>query len=412
VAPKPTLLIISQVYPPDPAAVGPYLADAGAEMARRGYRVVVLTSANGYDDSSMRYPRRERRDGVEVRRLSLSSFGKSSLGVRLLAQSFFLLRATVAGLALGKLAGVLVSTSPPFCGLAGVVIGRLRRIPVTYWLMDLNPDQAIAMRWIGDRSIAARVFERINRAILKQATQVVVLDRFMAERVFRKLDVRDKTTILPPWPHVDAVECIPHEENPFRRDHGLEGRCVVMYAGNHSPVNPIRTLLDAAARLQDDPRLLTVWIGGGGGKAEVEEAVARGVRNVRSLPYQPFDRIRFSLSAADVHAVSLGDEVVGIVHPCKAYGAMAMSRPLLFFGPRPCHVSELIEKHGIGWQVRHGDVEGAVRVLREILATPRGELEAMGRRAGEVVAESLSRTRLMGEFCDLLQAGLPRPEAT
>ncbi|MBL8758119.1 MAG: hypothetical protein JNK35_06795, partial [Phycisphaerae bacterium] len=118
-----TFLIISQVYVPDPASVGQHVADAAAEMARRGYRVIVYASARGYDDPSRRYPAREHLNGVEVRRLPLSSFGKGSIAIRLLAQWIFLAQAVVRGLFTRGLAGVMVSTSPPFCGVGGAIIG-------------------------------------------------------------------------------------------------------------------------------------------------------------------------------------------------------------------------------------------------------------------------------------------------
>ena len=54
-----TLLVVSQVYPPDPAAVGQHLADATEEMVRRGWRVVVYTARRGYDDPSVLYPSAE-----------------------------------------------------------------------------------------------------------------------------------------------------------------------------------------------------------------------------------------------------------------------------------------------------------------------------------------------------------------
>ncbi len=140
---KRTFLVISQVYVPDPASLGQHVADAAAEMARRGYRVIVYTSARGYDDPAKVYPRRETLNGVDVRRLALSSFGKSSIAVRLLAQSLFVVQAVLRGLFTRNLCGILVSTSPPFCGVAGVLISVWRRIPLKYWLMDLNPDQMI-----------------------------------------------------------------------------------------------------------------------------------------------------------------------------------------------------------------------------------------------------------------------------
>ena len=74
-----TILLISQTFPPDAAAVGQHFGDVARELARRGYSVTVLTSARGYDDPTVVYPLRERTvDGVDIRRMRLSSLGKQS----------------------------------------------------------------------------------------------------------------------------------------------------------------------------------------------------------------------------------------------------------------------------------------------------------------------------------------------
>jgi glycosyltransferase involved in cell wall biosynthesis len=404
---RPTFLIISQVYVPDAASVGQHIADAAAEMARRGNRVIVYASANGYDDPSKVYPRRETLDGVDVRRLPFSSFGKSSIAVRLAAQWIFLVQAFVRGLVTRRLAGIMVSTSPPFCGVAGAWLSRLRGVPVKYWLMDLNPDQMVALGKLRPTSLPVKVFDAFNRSILRRASSIVMLDRFMLERVKRKgVSVEHKTVIMPPWPHADERVDVAHADNPFRAAQRMDGKFVVMYSGNHSPANPLATLLDAAKRLEDEPRLVFYCIGGGGGKKEVEQRIASGARNIVSMPYQPLETLKFSLSAADVHVVSIGNEVVGIVHPCKVYGAMAVGRPILLLGPDPSHVSDLIGEHRIGWHIAHGDVDGAVRTLRAMLETPQEELRAMGERARAVVGSTLSKPALMGRFCDVLEEGL------
>ena len=406
---KPVFLIISQVYVPDPAAVGQYVADAAAEMARRGYRTIVYTSRNGYEDSDKVYPRREVIDGVEVRRLPWSSFGKGSVKIRLIAQIIFLLQAMLRGIFIPGLRGLMVSTSPPACGIGGAIVSLVRRVPVKFWVMDLNPDQLVVMNVVGPKSFAVRLFDAFNLAILHQASDIVVLDSFMFDRVQRKADVGHKMHVLPPWPQEGVVQSIPHAENPFRQEHVPAGKLVLMYSGNHTPANPLTTLLVAAQRMSDEPRLLVICVGGGQGKKEVQAFIDAKAKNLVSLPYQPLSQIKYSLSAADVHVVSMGDDMVGIVHPCKVYGAMAAARPMLLLGPAECHISEIIEKHNLGWRIDHGDAVGAERIMRTILATPAEELHAMGQRAAAVVAEGLNRKHLLGRFCDVLQRGLPVP---
>jgi glycosyltransferase involved in cell wall biosynthesis len=397
-----TLLVISQVYAPDPAAVGQHVADAAEEMVRCGWRVIVYTSARGYDDPSRRYLRRERRGGVEVRRLPLSSFGKRSIAVRLVAQFLFLAQAVARGVWTRELRLVLVSTSPPFAGLGGSLIAWLRRVPLVWWVMDLNPDQMIAAGKIRPRSIPARVFDWINRLTLRRARDVVVLDRFMKDRVLAKAAVPEKVHVIPPWPLEDGLAVGPPRPNAFRAAHGLDDEFIVMYSGNHALQHPLDTLLDAAAELEGQPRLKFVFIGGGAGKAAVEARITAGAKNIVSLPYQPLERIGESLSAADVHVVTMGDDMVGIVHPCKIYGAMAVGRPILFIGPRESHAGEIVAAGRCGHVIRHGDAPGTAAAIRSLMQSEAAARELLGRNARDTIAAHFSRAALIGRFVTLL----------
>jgi colanic acid biosynthesis glycosyl transferase WcaI len=401
-----TLLVLSQVYPPDPASVGQHMHDAAAEMIRRGWRVIVYCADSGYNDPSQKYPRREIRNGVEVRRLPFASFGKSSIPIRVLGGLSLLLQATLRGLFVPKVDSILVSTSPPMCSAAAWAIGLFRpRVKITYWVMDLNPDQLIEMGLIKPTSPIVKIFDWFNRRLLKRASNVVTLDRFMAERVLRKADVRDKLHVMPPWPHEGHLEIVEHKDNPFRKQHNLDGRFVIMYSGNHSKFTPLRTVLDAAIRLRNDDRVRFIFIGGGTGKPEVDETILQHkLTNVISLPYQPLDQIKYSLSAGDVHLVVLGDNEVGVRHPCKIYGAMALARPVMLLGPEPCHISDLVRDLRLGWHIRHGQVDEAVAAIRQILETDPAELAAMGARARQEVERELNMEKLRGRFCDLIES--------
>src|SRR5262249_10288388 len=139
--------------------------------------------------------------------------------------------------------------------------------------------------------------------------------------------------------------------------HGLEGKFVAMYSGNLSIAHPLETVLQAAEQLRHRDDVVFLFVGGGLGRREVEEFAAwHPNANIRLLPYQPREKLRESLSAADVHLVSMGNAMVGIVHPCKIYGAMACGRPVLLIGPRASHAGELIERHHCGWRIDHGNV--------------------------------------------------------
>jgi len=411
-----TILILSQVYPPDPASVGQHMHDVAAELVKRGHRVKVITADRGYDDPTVKYDRFEKRDGVEVHRVRWSSFGKKSIPIRATAMMIFMLHCLWAGLTTRGLKKILVSTSPPMCGFAAGLAHSIRSVPLTYWVMDLNPDQMIELGKMKPDAFAAGVLNALQRFVLRRSAQVVPLDRFMADRLYKKLTiteadrVRAKVTIMPPWPHEEALDDIPHEKNWFREKHGLNDKFVFMYSGNHGYSTPVTTLLQAGLKMNaegKDPGTLFMFIGGGVGKKEVDQTIsASKPTNIRSMPYQPFKDLAFSLSAADVHLVTVGNDVVGVVHPCKIYGAMAVGRPILLVAPNPCHASDIIKDHGVGWHISHGDVDGTVRTIREIAAMPTERLAEMGRKAKAYIDREMSKSSLCGRFCDIVEEGI------
>ena len=95
--------------------------------------------------------------------------------------------------------------------------------------------------------------------------------------------------------------------------------------------------------------------------------------------------------------------MVGIIHPCKVYGAMAVGRPVLYFGPRPSHISDLLDRHQFGLSVKHGDVQGAIDAIEQLRQTDPDELIRMGGVAQHVLGRTLSQEILCGRMCEGLE---------
>jgi colanic acid biosynthesis glycosyl transferase WcaI len=400
---RPALLVISQVYPPDGAAVGRPLADVAEEMARRGWRVLVVTAAHGYENPTVRYPSRETLGGVRVWRLPASSFGKATLARRLLGGGLFVAQALACGLFVRGKPVVLVSTSPPFAGFAGAILTWLRGLPAVWWVMDLNPDQIVAAGQLAPQAWPVRLFRAMNRITLRLAARVIVLDRFMRERLAVTAEGDGGAYVIPPWSAARPSQWRPSWPNAFRAEHGLEREFVVMYSGNHALQHPLDTLLTAAAQLEHDRDLVFVSIGGGAGKGAIETWIRGGARNIVSLPFQPPERLDEALAAADVHVVSMGNDVVGIVHPCKIYGALAVGRPVLFFGPADSPPGELLATIGAGRCVEHGDVAGAVAAISGLRSLAPETRAAMGQAAARAIATRFGACELCRDVCEVIE---------
>jgi colanic acid biosynthesis glycosyl transferase WcaI len=400
------LVIISQVYPPDPAAVGQHIADVAQAMATQGWVVTVYTANRGYDDPQARYASRESLNGVNVRRFGLSSFGKQSIAIRLIAQASFLAQAVITVLLTCRPSILLVSTSPPFAGFGAAVVAAIRRVPFVWWVMDINPDQMVATGKISASALATKVFEWMNRITLARAAKVVTLDPFMAATLRRKAASAD-IDVVPPWAPAGALDSSITAVANFKRQHGLEGQFIVMYSGNHALCHPLTTLLDAAAEIEGDTRFRFVFVGGGSGKAEVDDRIARGARNLLSLPYQPRESLAVTLSTADLHVVSMGDAMVGVVHPCKIYGVLAIGKPILLLGPGESAAGAIVASNHLGWTVSHGDVRGMRAALVEALSQSPADRAAVCSRAAALSRGPFRRDSLVSAVCGILTSIVP-----
>jgi colanic acid biosynthesis glycosyl transferase WcaI len=231
-----------------------------------------------------------------------------------------------------------------------------------FWSMDLNPDEAIAAGWLSEGSFAARVLSAMLLYSLKRAAVIVALDRFMKHRIEAKAVDPGRILVVPPWAHDDHVRFDSIGREEFRKLHGLSNKFVVMYSGNHSPCHPLNTLLDAAERLAEHDDIAFCFVGGGSEFKKVQErAQDHRLRNVLCLPYQPFESLSASLSAADLHVVIMGDPYVGIVHPCKIYNVITLGIPSLYIGPTESHVRDIMMKvASCAYSATHGDVASVV----------------------------------------------------
>jgi hypothetical protein len=141
-------------------------------------------------------------------------------------------------------------------------------------------------------------------------------------------------------------------------------------------VHPLDTLLRAAESLRDNPDIVFCFVGGGSEFERVEQWAKAGKANAKCIPYQSLNLLAASLSAADLHIVVMGSQFVGLVHPCKIYNILSVGAPVLYIGPQPSHVTEILNRipPGHPWRsCSHGDTKAASDYIQQLLLrSPQG----------------------------------------
>jgi len=360
------VLLINQTFYPDLSATANHLTQFALDLAKQGVDVTVMTGKKGYVEPYREFPRKEHYQGIFIKRIGFSFLGREGRLRRVI--NTFILNLIFAWnlLWIGKYDRIVALTSPPLVGAVALFFSRFRKIPFVYWIMDLNPDQAIQVGWIKPDSGRAHLLNKVLKYTLEGADEVVVLDEFMKKRVLSKVPHIKKIHIIPPWVDDGDLCEATLSSTVFRHKHRLKEKFVVMYSGNHSICHPLNTLLDAALRLQDNDQVVFVFIGAGNRVRDVLEfREQHKLHNIIQLPYQPQEDLSDVLSAANLHLVVMGEGLAGILHPCKIYSILRVGRPFVYIGPDEGPLATLVKSEGVGIQINHGEDQQLVKIIEQ-----------------------------------------------
>jgi colanic acid biosynthesis glycosyl transferase WcaI len=401
------ILLLNQTFYPDVVSTAQHLTSLALELEKRGHSVRVISGRRGYDKPEQVFPAREEWNGIQIRRVSSTKFGKKAKWRRAVDFASFALSCCFRLLCEKKPDVVVALSSPPLISFLAAVFARVRGCRFCYWVMDLNPDEAIAAQWLKPGSMAARGLEWMSRYSFRSAERIIALDRFMSRLIQTKGIPSKKITVIAPWAYEDWVRFDPEGRNRFRREHKLDGKFVVMYSGNHSPCHPLDTLLQTALRLRENDRIVFCFVGGGSEYPKVQRFIQTNqLENILCLPYQPLNALAASLSAADLQVVVMGSPFVGIVHPCKIYNILAVGSPVLYIGPQPSHVSDLKQAFPNRGNIRcalHGDVSKVQSLIENLQAKP----DQLPDSRNTALASQFEKKALTPGFIKALESLLP-----
>jgi glycosyltransferase involved in cell wall biosynthesis len=400
------ILIISQVFWPSTASTAQHLTDLAENLIIEGYKVEVLTSSRDYESTKTRYYKKEKYNGINITRIWNTGFGKTSKIGRLLDFitfniALFLRLVTIKK---RKYSLIIGMTSPPLISFLGVIAAHLKKAKFLYWVMDLQPELSIATGYIKNGSIASNVLLRLGDYIFKRADSVIALDRYMKDYIVNRGGDYARISVIPVWPVMKEIYTGERSENPFRKENNFGDKIVVMYSGNHSVVHPLDTLLEAILNLRYDNRFLFVFIGGGVRKKDVSDFKAKhNLNNILQMGYQERERIHLSLSSADIHVVVQGNDCIGFTHPNKIYGAMFIGRPILYIGPDPSHISDILKKSPKNLSVSHGEGEKLEKELLNFADMDEEYRIKVGIDNRSYVKDRFTRELLAGEMIEVIE---------
>jgi colanic acid biosynthesis glycosyl transferase WcaI len=387
------IIFLNRYFYPDHSATSQILSDLAFHLAGAGQDIHVVTSQQIYDNPAARLPPNEMVRGVQIHRVATTRFGRSNLIGRGLDYLSFYWSMWRRIISFAKSGNVLVAkTDPPLLSVLAISAAKRHSVRLVNWLQDLYPEIAIELGVPLLKGPVGGAIGYLRNRSLRLADANVVPGTSMAARVRACGVAQDRIHVIPNWADDKEIVPVPPAENPLRRKWQLEDKFVVGYSGNLGRAHEFETVLAAAERLRDDSRIVFVFIGGGKQFDKLAKCVHAHKldRTFRFFPYQDRAVLKYSLSAPDVHWVSLPPKVEGLIFPSKLYGIIAAGRPVIAVTAMEGEMASLVREYDCGFAIAPGDSDGLCRTIL-FLAEDVQSRNRMGTRARAMLDANFAR---------------------
>ena len=349
------ILFLSDNFPPEVNAPASRTFEHCREWVRSGHRVTVVTCAPNFPRGEVfggyrnKLWQSQMLHGIRVIRVWTYMVPNSGASKRILDYLSYMLMATIAA-PFVRGADVVVATSPQFfAAVAGYLVSRIKRLPFVFELRDLWPESIKAVEAIRETAFL-RWMERLELFLYRKAAAVVtVTHAFRRNLIARGID-GDKIAVVTNG--VDTARFHPRPRDAaLAEQYGLSGRFVAGYVGTHGLAHALETVLEAAARLREEPqgdRVRFVLLGDGARKPALQEmARARGLDNVVFIDSVMKREVARHWSLLDVSIIHLKKtELFTTVIPSKLFECMGMGIPVLHGVAGES--AEIVEREGVG----------------------------------------------------------------
>jgi len=395
------ILIVSHYFWPEQFRIN----DLALELKARSHEVSVLTGMPNYpggklfDGYSWWKKRRDNMDGVPVYR--------TPMFVRRQGRGWQLALNYFSFVFFGCLLGpwyfrqhdfdvIFVYEPSPFTvGIPAILMRRLKKTPLFFWVQDLWPESLSATGAVRSRLVLGAVGGMV-KWIYHHCDKVAVQSTGFFSPAIKAGAEQEKIVYFPNWAESLYRPVTLPQSAPERLDVPNDG-FVAMFAGNLGAAQSLETILDAAEMAKDQ---LIHWVFLGDGRRRdwmQEQIVSRRLDRVHLLGSYPVEKMPAYFSLADAMLVTLrSDPVMTTTIPGKMQSYLACARPVI--GALDGEGAKVIEESGAGFCVPSGDAEGLANAVMKMNEMSIRERNAMGDAAMAYYEQHFDRETLVKQL--------------
>lgn len=381
------ILVVSQHYWPEAFPS----TDICEGLAAQGHTVHVITDVPNYPMGYI-FPeykggkrRREERNGVRIFRTFTVGRRESTL-FRLLNYYSFAASSTVFSWGLPKDYDVVlaIQSSPVMMVNAALSYARRAKKKCLFYTMDLWP-ASLAAGGITESSPIYRLFHRVSHRLYRRADRILVTSGMFQPYLWEQFGISESVIGYLPQYAASQFDRLPHVPQKDTVD--------LMFAGNVGAAQSLTTVLQAASKLRDIPKLRWHIVGDG---SELENlkilSEKLSLTNVVFHGRKPLEQMPEYYAMADAMLVTLtADPFIGMTLPNKVQSYMAAGKPIL--AAADGEIPKVISEAGCGFCAGAEDSEGLAQAVRGFLSCP--DRAVLGKNARAYYEKHFTRQMFM-----------------
>lgn len=402
------ILFLSHYFPPEGNAPATRVFQMCRRWVKAGHEVRVVTgvpnvpTGKAYDGYKNRLSQRETMDGITVLRVWTYLAPNRGTVRRTLNYLSFMISALFAGLFTPR-PDIIISTSPQFfCGWAGALVARLRRVPFVLEVRDLWPESIVAVNAMRS-GLAIRFLGWLEQKLYAAAGLIVTVGDGYRRRLIERGVPSSKIAVITNGVDRETLKPGARDES-LREKFGLAGKFVCAYVGTIGMACGLDVVLRAATLLKQQGRNdIAFLLVGDGAVLEALKKIAadQKLANVVFAGLQPKPLIPALLATSDACLVHLRkQELFQSVLPSKLFEAAAMARPIIL-GVQGSAAGLLTDMNG-GICIEPENEEELCSAVTRLSDDP-SLARRMGESACRHVQEHFDLDRLASDYLSLLE---------
>lgn len=299
---------------------------------------------------------------------------------------------------------IVVNSTPPTNGLIGIIIKKMKKIPVVYILQDVFPDSMVTAKMTKEGSIIWKFGRALETFTYKNVDRIIVISEDFKKNIMNKGVQEEKISVISNWVDESKILPISKEENILIEELGLDiNKFYVVYAGNLGKAQNIEVILKAAKGTEDICDIEYIIFGGGVQEEFYKQmALDLKLKNVKFYPLQPYDKVSHVYSLGDISIVSCKEGFGASAMPSKTWSIMSTGTAVVANFDEGTELQSIIEENRLGIFTKAGDVLALQEAIVHLFEN-RKLCKSMGDNGRKYILDNLSRKSQTSRYIDVLK---------